>query len=92
MKKTLTALCAAALFSTSCLGPCNAFQSTMSWNSRATDNKYLNEIIYLPASVFVHSFALFGDLVIFNSIEFWGGENPISKPTEFKSQGKPAAK
>jgi formate hydrogenlyase subunit 3/multisubunit Na+/H+ antiporter MnhD subunit len=88
MKKTLTALCVAvSVLSTSCLGPCNAFQSTMSWNSRATDNKYLNELIYIPAG-FVHGFALFGDVIIFNSIEFWGGENPIAKPAEFKSQGK----
>ena len=87
MKKTITALCAAALLSTSCLGPCNAFQSTMSWNSRATENKYLNELIYIPASL-VHGFALFGDVLVFNSIEFWTGDNPISKPAEHKNQGK----
>jgi len=91
MKTTLTALCAAALLSTSCLGPCNAFQSTMSWNSRVTENKYLNELIYIPAG-FVHGFAFFGDVLVFNSIEFWTGNNPISKPQEFKSQGKTDAK
>lgn len=87
MKKTLTALAATALLSTSCLGPCNAFQSTMSWNSRVTENKYLNELIYIPASM-VHGLALFADVLVFNSLEFWTGDNPISKPQEFKSQGK----
>ncbi len=87
MKKTLVTLCAAALLSTSCLGPCNAFQSTMSWNSRATEDKYLNELIFLPAC-FVHGLALTGDFVVFNSLEFWTGKNPISKPQEFKGQSK----
>jgi hypothetical protein len=33
MKKTLTAICAAALLGTSCVGPYNAFNSVASWNS-----------------------------------------------------------
>lgn len=89
MKKTLTALAATALLGASCVGPYNAFNSVSSWNSRATDNKFLNELIYIGLYIVpVYQLAAFGDAVIFNSIEFWGGENPISKPQEFKSQGK----
>lgn len=89
MKKTITALCAAALLSTSCLGPYNAFNSVSSWNSKATDNKFLNELIYIGLYIVpVYQLAAFGDAVIFNSIEFWGGENPIGKPAEHKNQGK----
>jgi hypothetical protein len=28
----------------------------------------------------VYGIAYLGDIIIFNSIEFWGGENPISPP------------
>jgi hypothetical protein len=27
-----------------------------------------------------------GDRLVFNSIEFWWGKNPIGKPEEFKPQ------
>ena len=89
MKKTITALCAAALLGTSCVGPYNAFNSVSSWNSKATDNKFLNELIYIGLYIVpVYQLATLGDAVIFNSIEFWGGENPIGKPAEHKNQGK----
>lgn len=29
---------------------------------------------------------MFGDRIVFNSIEFWSGKNPIGKPDEFKAQ------
>lgn len=89
MKKTITALAmAAALGTTSCVGPYNAFNSVASWNSRVSDSKFLNELVYIGMYIIpVYGIASLGDALIFNSIEFWGGENPISKPEEFTSQG-----
>ncbi len=95
MKKTLTALAlVATLGGTSCVGPYNAFNSVASWNSRVSDSKFLNELVYLGLMIVpVYPLASLGDALIFNSIEFWGGENPISKPQEFTNQNSlPAAK
>jgi hypothetical protein len=82
MKKSLLAAALAltlAMSSTSCLGPNNAYAQYNKWNNEVTDSKWWNELIFIPGS-FVASLFLWGDYVIFNSIEFWGGDNPVSAP------------
>jgi hypothetical protein len=88
VKKTLMTLAAvAALSLTSCVGPYNAFNSVSSWNSRVSEEKWVNELLYFGLHIVpVYPLAAVGDALIFNSIEFWGGENPISKPEPFTSQ------
>ena len=68
-----------ATSSTSCLGPNNAFNHYNKWNNEVTDEKWLNELIFIPGSMVAGLF-LWADYVIFNSMEFWGAENPISVP------------
>jgi Domain of unknown function (DUF3332) len=88
MRRILAPLVLASLFATSCVGPYNAFNSVASWNSRVSDSKFLNELVYLGLYIVpVYPLAAFGDALIFNSFEFWGGENPIKKPEEFTPQG-----
>ncbi len=80
MKKSLLAgVLTLGLLGSSCLGPNNAFDSLTHWNRHATDNKWLNELIFIPFS-FVIGLGLMGDYLIFNSFEFWGAENPIDPP------------
>jgi hypothetical protein len=82
MKKTFLAVALAltlATSTTSCLGPDNAYNQYKEWNNNVTDSKWWNELIFIPGS-FVAGLFHFGDLVIFNSIEFWGGTNPVSAP------------
>lgn len=88
MKKFASALgLAAALTATSCIGPNNAYNSVASWNSRLTDSKWVNELVWLGGHIVpVYSFCMLGDLIVFNSVEFWTGKNLISKPEEFKPQ------
>ena len=94
MKSALTKLAATAAFaacltSTSCIGPNHAYNSVASWNSTLTENKYVNELAFLGLNIVpVYPLCLFGDYIVFNSIEFWSGDNVISEPKEFKSQGK----
>ena len=79
MKKMLlgTAL-ALGLTMTSCLGPNNAFNNLNHWNTKVTDSKWGNEGIFLVLTIIpVYTLFYWGDILIFNSIEFWGGENPI---------------
>jgi len=82
MKKTiLGAALALGLLGSSCLGPNNAFDSLHHWNKHVTDSKWGNEGIFVLLTIIpVYGVAYLGDIIIFNSIEFWGGENPISPP------------
>ncbi len=69
------------LFTSGCLGPNNAFDGLHHWNKGVTDNKWGNEAIFIALTVIpVYPLFYLGDILIFNSIEFWGGENPIDPP------------
>jgi len=79
MKKSLLAAALAlTMLGTSCLGPNNAFNNLNRWNQKVTDSKWANEGIFLVLNIIpVYGLWYYGDILIFNSIEFWGGENPI---------------
>ncbi|MCK0153131.1 DUF3332 domain-containing protein [Alcanivorax sp. S6407] len=79
MKKAFTSA-ACAMMLTGCLGQNALFDTVQDWNADATNNKFVNQGIsfvfwWLP----VYGLTLLGDIVIFNSIEFWTGTNPLSK-------------
>lgn len=84
MKKKLVAgLLGLSLLTTSCLGPNNAFDGLTHWNRNMHESKWVNELVFIGLNIIpVYGIAYLGDIVIFNSIEFWGGENPISPPPE----------
>jgi len=68
-----------------CLGRFAAFNNLSNWNQKATDNKWLNELIYLGLNIIpVYGLALLGDAFIFNSIEFWGGKNPMTSEGDYQ--------
>lgn len=78
---------AVALSTTSCIGPNNAYNSVLSWNSKVSESKFVNELVFLGLNIIpVYGLCLFGDYIVFNSVEFWTGSNWISKPEEFKPQ------
>lgn len=88
IKKTTAALSLGlCLTATSCIGPNNAFNSVLTWNSKLTDSKYVNELAFLGLNIIpVYPLCLFGDYLIFNSWEFWTGDNLVSKPDAYKPQ------
>ena len=88
MKKLLLPLAlAATLLSTSCVGTNSLFRTTHAWNCEATSSKWFNELIHLGMWIIpVYEVTLLGDILIFNSIEFWGGKNPFSDPGVPKNQ------
>jgi hypothetical protein len=91
MKKTslLVSAALAVLLCAGCIGPNKAFRGLNSWNTRATDSKWWNEVIHIGLWVVpVYEVVLGADLVIFNSIEFWGGNNPIGEPEAPKPANK----
>ena len=71
-------LCLSVLM-TGCYGTFNATRQMHHWNGSVTDSKWAKEGLYLVTGI-VYAVFFMGDALIFNSIEFWGGENPISDP------------
>jgi len=79
MKKR-TAIAAAflslGLFGSSCLGPNKLFNGLNEWNQQATDHDWVNEIIFLGFTILpVYSFAYLGDIIVLNTMEYWGGDD-----------------
>lgn len=68
---------------TACYGPFNLTKSLYKWNGQIKGSgqvtaKWMQELVFLGLAVLpVYEFALLGDALIFNSIEFWTGDNPI---------------
>ncbi len=84
MKKLFLGACLALSLTTAgCLGPNNAFNNLHHWNKNVSDSKWINELVFLGLNIIpVYGIFYWGDIIIFNSIEFWGGENPIKPSTK----------
>ena len=82
MKKNLTkpviAVLLGALTFSSCIGSFGLTNSVLDWNKRATDNKFVNEIIFVLISP-AYAVCSFADLLVLNSIEFWTGNKVIGQ-------------
>lgn len=76
------------LFAGGCYGPFNLTRSLHQWNDSAFANDWAEEGAFLVMAYFpVYALCLLGDGLIFNSIQFWGGENPIAAPTTTAMDG-----
>ena len=85
MKKALASLAlVVALGSSSCLGPDNLYNSIKNWNAELSEKDWINELVFLGLTIIpVYPLALFGDVVIFNTITYWSGDDTISDPGPF---------
>ncbi len=71
-----------SIFASGCYGPFNMTRRVHHWNGTVSENEWAQEGVYLLLNIIpVYGIAVFLDSLIFNSIEFWGGENPVSPPT-----------
>lgn len=78
-KLTLTAVMALSILCTSCLGSFSAWNGLKDWNETASDNKFVNNAIFWGLNIIpVYPLFYAGDVIIFNLIEFWSGDNPIA--------------
>lgn len=75
--KTAACLIAGAVLTTSCVGSFAMFNKLASWNKRATDSKFLNELIFIVISP-AYGIAGMIDALVLNTIEFWTGDNPMT--------------
>jgi hypothetical protein len=68
------------LLTTGCMGNMGLTQKVKKGNLSVTENRWGREGIFLGLSVLrVNTIAALLDLVVFNSIEFWSGTNPLTK-------------
>jgi len=71
-------LVALGLLLSGCYGPFNLTRRLYNWNGQAGTTKWEREFVFiLLAWVPVYGLAILGDAVVFNSMEFWTGKNPI---------------
>ena len=80
LNKTLIAvlLLSSSLLCSSCIGSFKLWNNLKEWND-GLGNKYVNELIFIALNVIpVYWVAGVADLVVFNSIEFWTGSNPVA--------------
>lgn len=85
MKKGLTKLTAIVLLATTsvmmsgCYGSFSLVSRLHDWNGNVSQKKFVNELIFFGLCIIpAYEIACLGDALIFNSIEFWGGNNPIA--------------
>ena len=63
---------------TGCYGSFNAVRGVHKYNGEVSDNKFAQEAVFLILNIIpVYGVAALLDALIFNTIEFWSGENPI---------------
>ena len=73
-------LLALALFVSGCYGPFNLTRRLYQWNGQV-GTKWEREFVFiLLAWLPVYGLTVLGDAVVFNSIEFWTGNNPVDPP------------
>jgi hypothetical protein len=82
----LVVLCLGILMS-GCYGPFNLTKRVYAWNGEF-EGDWAQEGMFLVLAILpVYGFAMLGDALIFNSIEFWGGDNPIDPPMAMEAVG-----
>ena len=82
MKKIIltTLLAAVMLFTSACIGPMNTTSRLKTWN-REIENRWGGEVVFLLLQVpygGIYTLTFLSDILVFNSIEFWGGDNPVA--------------
>jgi hypothetical protein len=71
-----------SMLTTSCVGNFALSNKILAWN-KTVGNKFVNELVFFAFWVVpVYEISLFADVVVFNSIEFWSGNNPIAAGTK----------
>ena len=72
-------LLAGLVFANGCYGPFHLVRKVHKFNGEVSDNKWVVELAYLVMTWLpVYGLAGAADAIIFNSIEFWTGENPLA--------------
>ena len=88
MKKRVLSAIALSFFLlvVSCHGKFGAFNAVQSWNG-SLGGKWVNSVVHVALWIVpAYELILFGDIIIFNTIEFWTGSNPMAANIEFDGE------
>jgi len=78
MKRLLAALTLGAFLLTACTGTFTLTKKVHKFN-RDFKDKWVEEVVFLAFVILpVYGVATLGDALIFNSLEFWTGDNPMA--------------
>ena len=76
-------LLALTLVASGCYGPFNLTRRLYQWNGQVGTTKWEREFVFiLLAWVPVYGLTVLGDAIVFNSMEFWTGNNPVEPPSK----------
>ena len=84
MKKFVTRAIIIALIGSTgilsgCYGPFSLTTKLHQCNGNVSNKKFVNELVFLGLCILpAYELCCLGDALIFNSIEFWGGQNPVA--------------
>ena len=84
MVNSVIAVSLGAMTLSSCIGSFGLTNSVLSWNKRATGNKFINELIFVVISP-AYAVCSVADLFVLNSIEFWTGDKVIANVGKTKN-------
>ena len=69
---------AGSMMFTSCIGSFQLSNKVLAWNKQV-GNKFVNELVFFAFWILpVYEITGIADVLVFNSIEFWSGSNPVS--------------
>lgn len=72
-------LVALGLFASGCYGPFLLTRKVWKFNGEVSDNKWVVEVAFLVMNIVpIYYVAGMADSLIFNSLEFWTGNNPMA--------------
>ena len=82
----LSVLCVTAIVLSGCVGSNAVTGKAMKLNLKAVDNRYARGGLNMLMSP-IYGVAIAADYIVFNSLEFWTGKNPLNgKPHIFDSK------
>ena len=72
-----------AFLTTGCIGQMGMSGKVRQFNLETTEDRWGREILFIILMVIpIYGFAALADIIVFNSIEFWTGKNPVNgKPS-----------
>lgn len=79
-------LCATIMLP-SCIGSFKLSNNLLDWNKRVSRSKFLNELIFIVITP-AYGVTSVVDALVLNSIEFWGGKNPVASNKTQKVEGE----
>lgn len=80
LKPLAVGVIAGSVLLAGCMGNFALTKKLYGWNKHAAGDRWVNEFIFAGFTVIlpVYSLTLLGDGIIFNSIQWWTGKNPIA--------------